>query len=203
MSLTLAGRTGGLSSSGSGLSVAQAEKLAVIVHGTQKFPVPPEMGTYDADATTGSNRDVAARLLSNTADSEGRFIFQPLPLRTGVASVICRLHNTIGASGSAGLEVAYKWTGAVYDVGVALAAALPNAQTVYQDMSAQTAHVPTVFDITIDGSLFDPTKLFAMKLERLASSDARDDYTSGSYYLHWIELIYTGWGGAAAPSAPV
>lgn len=179
---------------------AQAEKLALIVHGTQTCPIDIEAGTYDADVTTSANRDVRSRSWSSANPGEGRYFIRPLPARTG-GNVIIRIWNTIGVSGSAGLEVAWRLAGQSLAVGETLAANLPNSQTVYQDVSAQTAHVLTAFDITVDAALFDQTKRFAFILERV-TGDARDDYTGGTYFMHDLEAVYTGWGITASPSAP-
>jgi hypothetical protein len=184
------------------MTPAQAEKLAIIVHGTQTIPIDVEVGTYDSDVTTSSNRDVRSRSWSSSANGEGRYFIRPIPARTG-GNVIIRIWNTIGVSGSAGLEVAWRLAGESLAIGQTLtASALPNSQTVYQDVSAQTAHVLTAFDITVDAALFDQTKRFAFILERLATTDARDDYTTGTYFMHDLEAIYTGWGITASPSAP-
>jgi len=186
----------------SGVTNAQAEKLAIIVHGTQTIDLDIETGTYDADVTTSSNRDVRARSWSNTNNGEGRYVIPPLPGRTG-GNVVFRLWTTLGVSGSAGLEVAWRLAIESHSIGETLtASALGNSQTVYQDVSAQTAHVLTAFDITVSSSIFDQTKRPMLILERLASTDARDDYGAGSFFLHAIDILYTGWGVTAAPSAP-
>lgn len=183
--------------SSAGLSATDTSKLATVAFGTQTIDIDIETGTYDANVTTGSNRDVRARLWSNSTDGEGRYVIEPLPGRTG-GNVIVRLWTTLGASGSAGNKIAWKWTGASIGIGDTLAAALPNSQTVYQDVAAQTAHVLTAFDITVAAALFDQTKRFAMRLARLSSSDALDNYTGGSTYLHGIDILYTGWGPVAS-----
>lgn len=188
-------------SSGSGVTAAQAEKLALIVHGTQTISLDMEMGTFDTDAATSSNREVRARSWHATNDSEGRFFLRPLPGYTG-GDLIIRLWTSLGVSGSAGNEVAWHFACGPYALGETLAASLPNDLTVYQDVSAQTAHVLTAFDITIPAAQYDHTKRFAIFLERLANSDARDDYTGGTFYTHDIECVYTGWGMTASPSAP-
>jgi hypothetical protein len=177
-------------------------KLNTLVHGTQTIDLDIETGTYDTDVTTSANRDVRARVWSNSNNGEGRYVIPPLPGRTG-GNVVMRLWTTLGASGVAGQEVAWRLATAAIGIGDTLASALPNSQTVYQDVSGQSAHVITPFDITIDAALFDQTKRQAFILERLASSDARDDYNgASSFYLHAIDLIYTGWGPTASPSAP-
>lgn len=183
------------------LTSGDFQKLATYEHGTPVFEADVEVGTYDADVTTGSNREVRARLWSNTNDGEGRYFIRPLPGRTS-GNVIFRIWNTLGVSGSAGNKVAWKWSGDSIGIGDTLAANLPNAQTVYQDVAAQTAHVMTSFDITVSAAIFNQAKRFAFRLERLASSDAQDNYTAGTYYSHAIEVIYTGYGQTAAPSVP-
>jgi len=188
-------------SSGSGLTTAQTEKLAIIAHGTQTAICYPEVGTFDADVTTGSDREVAARLWSGTNDGEGRWVVPPLVGRTG-GNVIIRLWTVLGVSGSAGEEVAWAFSADSYGIGETLSASLPNDQTVYQDVSAQVAHVVTAFDITVLAAVFDQTQSFCFKLERLSNADARDDYTAGTLYLPKIEAVYTGWGIIASPSAP-
>lgn len=187
--------------SGSGVTAAQAEKLALIAHGTQTKECFPEIGTYDADVTTGSDRDVAARIWSNVNDGEGRYVVPPLVGRTG-GNVVIRIWTVLGVSGSAGNKLAWKWSGDSYGIGETLSAALPNAQTVYQDVAAQTAHVLTAFDITVLAAVFDQAQQIAFKLERLAATDALDNYTGGSLYTPQIQAIYTGWGIIASPSAP-
>jgi hypothetical protein len=112
-----------------------------------------------------------------------------------------RLWTSLGASGAAGEELAWRVATGAYAIGDTLAASLPNTQTVYQDVSAQTAHVLTAFDITLTSTWFDQTKRQGLLLERLPA-DARDDYSSASVYVHGIYLIYTGWGPIASPSAP-
>jgi hypothetical protein len=178
-------------------------KLGTFDHGTQTVDLDIETGTYGGSSppATTLNRDVRARSWSNSANGEGRFVIRPLPGRTG-GNVVFRLWTSLGISGAAGEEVVWRLATAAIGIGDTLAAALPNSQTVYQDVSAQTAHVMTAFDITISAALFNQAKRQAFILERLATTDARDDYAGGTFYLHAIDLIYTGWGPIASPSAP-
>lgn len=186
------------------LDNADYSKLAAIAYGENTIDLDIETGTFDGNFNTTHNREVRARSISNVADGEGRWIFRPLPGWDGSGDVIIRLLTTLGASGAAGNEVAWKFSGRSYAIGDTLEATLPNVQTVYQDVSAQTAHVLTSFDITVDGSLFDPAKRFAMKLKRLAATYAGSgsNYTAGTFYLHGIDVIFTGYGMVAGPAAP-
>lgn len=185
------------------LSAADFQKLAAMAHGAGRRWVDIETGTYNSFVTTSSLGGLKSRKWDGDNDGSGRFDFLPPEGRTG-GNVIVRAWVAISAT-SAGKKLAWKWSGNAVAIGDTLGTALGNIQTNYQDVGALTAKVVAAFDITVLAAAWSQSGIMGMVLERLASSDAQDNYTAatGDVHLHAIELIPTAYGIIAAPTAPV
>lgn len=190
------------------LAALDFQKLATLVHGTQRQNVEIEAATYDANVTTAAFRGLKCRDWSGTTDGVGRFETGPIPGRTG-GSVVLRFYYTIGTSGTSGQKIVWKMEGPLpINTGDTLnssglgSAGGNAAQTVQHDVSAITAAVMSVFDITVNTSQFDQTKpQLGFTLTRLASTDVNDNYAN-AIHVHRMEWVNTGYGPQAAPAAP-
>lgn len=177
-------------------------KMPADVYGTVYRDLQMETGTFDGDVNVGQNGDIPARIWSNTADGEARWCLDKLPKHTG-GDVVIRVEFSIGTVGSSGDNTKWRLDYSFFDDGEQYPTSMASSVTVTKDMNGLAVRTFYTIDFTILAANWNRTKAkVCLHLIRLASSDATDNYTAGSFYQHKLIAVYSGYGPPDTVVAP-